>query len=120
MLSFSDFLADNAVIIILIILGIILGAIGYLKRNVLSKYFSNDDEEQTPEEILQDELDHILVTEKYHPTQKKSKKPTLEDDDDFDYDNQQPINDKKENDEFQMGDSTSYSFTSFNNEDDKK
>ena len=36
-LSFSDFLANNAVVIILVILGIILGVIGYLKRTVLAK-----------------------------------------------------------------------------------
>ena len=33
----SDFLANNAVVIILVILGIILGVIGYLKRTVLAK-----------------------------------------------------------------------------------
>ena len=66
--SFSDFLTDNSVIIIVLILGAILGVTYYLKRNVLSKYNHNDeDEDQTPEEILQDELDSLLVTEKYNP-----------------------------------------------------
>ena len=121
MLSFSDFLADNAVIIILVLLGVILGVIGYLKRNVLSKYLSHDDEEdQTPEEILQDELDNILITEKYQPTQKKTRNSILdEDDDDFDYDNQVPKEDKS-HDDFQMGDTTSYSFNSYINDEENK
>ena len=87
--SFSDFLTDNSVIIIVLILGAILGVTYYLKRNVLSKYNHNDeDEDQTPEEILQDELDSLLVTEKYNPNAEKAKKDILdEDDDDFDYDN---------------------------------
>ena len=35
--SFGDFMNDNSVIIIVLILGGILGIIYYLKRNVLSK-----------------------------------------------------------------------------------
>ena len=82
--SFSDFLTDNSVIIIVLILGAILGVTYYLKRNVLSKYNHNDeDEDQTPEEILQDELDSLLVTEKYNPNAEKAKKDILDEDDDW-------------------------------------
>lgn len=120
MLSFSDFLADNAVIIILVLLGIILGVIGYLKRNVLSKYLPHDDEEQTPEEILQDELDNILVTEKYQPVQKKTKKSILDDeDDDFDYENQAK-KDEQTNNDFQMGDTIGFSLNSYDNNEEEK
>jgi hypothetical protein len=118
--SFSDFLTDNSVIIIVLILGAILGVTYYLKRNVLSKYNHNDeDEDQTPEEILQDELDSLLVTEKYNPNAEKAKKDILdEDDDDFDYDN----NVKKEvehDDNFTVDTDVSYSFQTFDDNNEK-
>jgi hypothetical protein len=118
--SFSDFLTDNSVIIIVLILGAILGVTYYLKRNVLSKYNHNDeDEDQTPEEILQDELDSLLVTEKYNPNAEKVKKDILdEDDDDFDYDN----NVKKEvehDDNFTVDTDVSYSFQTFDDNNEK-
>ena len=118
--SFSDFLTDNSVIIIVLILGAILGVTYYLKRNVLSKYnHHDDDEDQTPEEILQDELDSILVTEKYNPNAEKAKKDILdEDDDDFDYDN----NVKKEvehDDSFTVDTDVSYSFQTFDDNNEK-
>lgn len=118
--SFSDFLTDNSVIIIVLILGAILGVTYYLKRNVLSKYNHNDeDENQTPEEILQDELDSLLVTEKYNPNAEKAKKDILdEDDDDFDYDN----NVKKEvehDDNFTVDTDVSYSFQTFDDNNEK-
>ena len=118
--SFGDFMNDNSVIIIVLILGGILGIIYYLKRNVLSKYNPIDDEEdQTPEEILQDELDSLLVTEKYNPHAEKAKKDILdEDDDDFDYDNN--VREKVEhNDDFVVDSTTSYSFSTFENNEDK-
>ena len=118
--SFGDFMNDNSVIIIVLILGGILGIIYYLKRNVLSKYNPVDDEEdQTPEEILQDELDSLLVTEKYNPHAEKAKKDILdEDDDDFDYDNN--VREKVEhNDDFVVDSTTSYSFSTFENNEDK-
>jgi hypothetical protein len=118
--SFSDFLTDNSVIIIVLILGAILGVTYYLKRNVLSKYNHNEeDEDQTPEEILQDELDSLLVTEKYNPNAEKAKKDILdEDDDDFDYDN----NVKKEvehDDNFTVDTDVSYSFQTFDDNNEK-
>lgn len=118
--SFSDFLTDNSVIIIVLILGAILGVTYYLKRHVLSKYNHNDeDENQTPEEILQDELDSLLVTEKYNPNAEKAKKDILdEDDDDFDYDN----NVKKEvehDDNFTVDTDVSYSFQTFDDNNEK-
>ena len=116
--SFSDFLADYSVIIILAILGAILGIIYYLKRKVLSKYDPVEDEDQTPEEILQDELDSILVTEKYNPNAEKNKKDKFEeDDDDFDYDN----NFKKEeqNNDFDSNVDVSYSFQNFEDNNEK-
>jgi hypothetical protein len=118
--SFSDFLTDNSVIIIVLILGAILGVTYYLKRNVLSKYNHNDeDEDQTPEEILQDELDSLLVTEKYNPNAEKAKKDILdEDDDDFDYDN----NVKKEvehDDNFTVDTDVSFSFQTFDDNNEK-
>ena len=117
--SFSDFLTDNSVIIIVLILGAILGVTYYLKRNVLSKYNPHDDDDQTPEEILQDELDSILVTEKYNPNAGKVKKDILdEDDDDFDYDN----NVKKEvehDDSFTVDTDVSYSFQTFDDNNEK-
>ena len=111
-LSFSDFLANNAVVIILIILGLILGVIGYLKRTVLAKYLPREEEDQTPEEILQDELDNILITEKYVPENRMKKKDILDDydDDDFDYDHQEEKKENNNNDEFLINDSSSYSF----------
>lgn len=119
-LSFSDFLTENAVVIILVILGVILGTVGYLKRNVFSKYFQHEDIDQTPEEILQDELDNLLVTEKYNPTTKKVKKDNsdYDEDDDFDYDNQQET--KVKEDDFVMNDSSSFSFSSFSSNDEEK
>ena len=118
--SFGDFLTDNSVIIIVLLLGAILGTVYYLKRNVLSKYDPIDDEDdQTPEEILQDELDSLLVTEKYNPNAEKPKKDILEeDDDDFDYDN----NVKKEvehEDDFAVNSDVSYSFPTFDENNDK-
>ena len=82
-LSLSDFLGDNIVVVVLILLGGILGTIGYLKRNVFAKYLPHDDIDQTPEEILQDELDSLLVTEKYNPVEKKTKEQELLDDDEL-------------------------------------
>ena len=118
--SISDFLSDNSVIIIVLILGAILGVTYYLKRNVLAKYNPIDDEDdQTPEEILQDELDSILVTEKYNPNAEKKNKDILdEDDDDFDYDN----NFKKEvdnDDNFAVDSDISYSFQTFDENNEK-
>ena len=118
--SFGDFMNDNSVIIIVLILGGILGIIYYLKRNVLSKYNTNDeDEDQTPEEILQDELDSLLVTEKYNPHAEKTKKDILdEDDDDFDYDNN--VREKVEHDdEFIVNSDIGYSFPTFEDKEDK-
>ena len=117
-LSLSDFLGDNIVVVVLILLGGILGTIGYLKRNVFAKYLPHDDIDQTPEEILQDELDSLLVTEKYNPVEKKTKEQELldDDDDDFDYDNQQEVVSKKE-DEFIMNDLSSYSFSDLDKKD---
>ena len=90
-LGFGDFLTDNAVIIILVLLGVILLTVSYLKKNVLAKYkdMEEEDDYQTPEEILQDEMDNLVVTEKYNPNQKVKKKDILNDydDDDYDYDN---------------------------------
>ncbi len=116
-LSFSDFLADNAVIIILIILGCILGVIGYIKRNYLAKYNNDDELEQTPEEILQDELDNLLVTEKYVPNQPKKKDILDEDDDDFDYDHQEPV-EKVNDDDFVMNENEGYSLPTFEDRQD--
>ena len=118
-LGFGDFLTENAVVIILILLGIILGTVGYLKRNVLSKYFQHEEEDQTPEEILQDELDSLLVTEKYNPTAKKQKNKSNEydEEDDFDYDNQQDT--KIKEDDFVMSDTSSYSFSPFSQENEE-
>ena len=122
LLSFGDFLTENAVIIILLILGAILITVSYLKRNVLSKYNdpNSDDDYQTPEEILQDEMDSLVVTEKYIPTQKTKKKDILNDydDDDFDYDN---VEEKKEtNDDFVMNMDSGYSFSSFEDKNEEK
>ena len=115
-LSLSDFLSDNIVVVVLILLGLILGTIGYLKRNVFAKYLPHDDIDQTPEEILQDELDNLLVTEKYNPVVKKTKEQELlDDDDDFDYDHQEEVT-TKEN-EFVMNDFSSYSFGDIDNKD---
>lgn len=117
-LGFGDFLTDNAVIIILVLLGVILLTVSYLKKNVLAKYkdMEEEDDYQTPEEILQDEMDNLVVTEKYNPNQKVKKKDILNDydDDDYDYDN---VNENKNaDDEFVMNTDTNYSFTSFDNE----
>ena len=118
LLSLSDFLSDNIVVVVLILLGVILGTIGYLKRNLFAKYLNHDDDDQTPEEILQDELDSILVTEKYNPNEKKLKeKNLLDDDDDFDYDHQEETTSKS--DEFVMNDYSSYSFDDLDKNDSK-
>ena len=122
LLSFGDFLTENAVIIILLILGAILITVSYLKRNVLSRYNdpNSDDDYQTPEEILQDEMDSLVVTEKYIPTQKTKKKDILNDydDDDFDYDN---VEEKKEaNDDFVMNMDSGYSFSNFEDKNEEK
>lgn len=119
-LGFSDFLTDNAVIIILVLLGAILITVSYLKKNVLPKYNgeNNDDDYQTPEEILQDEMDNLVVTEKYNPTAKVKKKENLYDDDDFDYDN---VEEKKnENDDFVMNSDSGFSYSSFSEETKEK
>ena len=122
LLSFGDFLTENAVVIILLILGGILITVSYLKRNVLSKYNdpNTDDDYQTPEEILQDEMDSLVITEKYVPTEKTKKKDILNDydDDDFDYDN---VEEKKEtNDEFVMNMDSGYSFSNLENKNEEK
>ena len=119
-LSFNDFLSDNAVILILIILGGILGVVYYFKRKVFGKYDDIDAEnDQTPEEILQEELDQLLVTERYIPNAIKKPKDILdEDDDDFDYDN----NVKKEvehDDNFTVDTDVSYSFQTFDDNNEK-
>lgn len=118
-LSFSDFLSDNAVIIILILLGAILGTAYLLKRKVFSKYINPDDEiNQTPEEILQEELDQILVTERYNPNAKKQKDILDEEDDDEEVVEEEKKEENQQTDDFVVNTNTSYSFSVYDDDED--
>ena len=115
-LSFSDFLSNNAVILILIILGGILGIVYYFKRKIFGKYDDIDAEhDQTPEEILQEELDQLLVTERYVPNSTKPK-----DEEDEDEINEEPVVEETVEepvtDEFEVNTNISYSFPTYEEE----
>ena len=113
-LSFNDFLSNNAVILILIILGGILGVVYYFKRKVFGKYDDIDAEhDQTPEEILQEELDQLLVTERYVPNAIKKPKDILdEDEDEF----EEEVVEETVTDEFEVNTNVSYSFPTYEDE----
>ena len=117
-LSFGDFLSNNPVIVIIIILGGILGVAYTLKKKVLGKYH-DDDIDQTPEEILQEELDNLLVTERYVPNANPKPKDILDEDDDEIVEPVKPVETETTQpvDDFQMNTDTSYSFPSY--EEDK-
>lgn len=114
-LSFGDFLSNNPVIVIIVILGAILGIAYTLKKKVFGKYH-DDDIEQTPEEILQEELDTLLVTERYVPNANTKPKDILDEDDDDEIvepvtpEVTQPV------DDFQINTDTNYSFPSYDEE----
>lgn len=114
-LSFGDFLSDNAVVIILLLLGGILGLAYYFKRKVFSKYADYDNEDdQTPEEILQEELDQILITERYNPNATKKPKDILDEDDDEIY--EEEVDNTPLTDDFVVNTDINYSIPTYEEE----
>ncbi len=113
--SFSDFLSNNAVIIILLLLGGILAIAYYFKRKLFRKYHDIDNEvDQTPEEILQEELDQLLVTERYNPNATKKPKDILDEDDDI---VEEEVVETTVTDEFEVNTDVSYSFPTYQEDD---